>query len=130
MQNSRKTEPVLNQKDTITLAVIMLLIIVLGVLAIWAIFGAKSPGIVLEPVAETAFLAETEAQTETEEPTEPTSDPMEVFYPDPAPDMMTIAEDQLVAKHAVLVDVDNNQLLAVKGEPDDEIYPASMTTDQ
>ena len=126
MQTDRKTEPVLNQKDTITLAVIMLLIIVLGVLGIWAIFGAKSPGIVLEPMAETAFLAETE-EPETEEPTEPTSDPMMVYYPEPAADMMTIAEDQLVAQHALLVDVDNNEIMAVKGSADDEIYPASMT---
>ena len=126
LQKSRKTEPALNQKDTITLAVIMLLIIVLGVLGIWAVFGAKSPGIVLEPIAETAYLAET-VQPTTEEETEPTEDPMAVYYPEPAPDMVTLTEDQLVAQHAVLVDVDNNLLLAVKGGADDEIYPASMT---
>ena len=125
LQTNRKTEPVLSQKDTITLAVIMLLIIVLGVLGIVAVFGAKSPGIVLEPVAETTYIAETE--DETEEETEPTEDPMAVFYPEPAADMVVIPEENLVAQHAVLIDVDNNQMLAVKGNADDEIYPASMT---
>lgn len=126
MQTNRKNEPALTQKNAIILASIMLLIIVLGVLGIVAIFGAKSPGIVLEPVAETTAVLET-AEPTTEAETEPPTEALAVMYPDTAPDVQVITEDHLVAQHAVLIDVDNNQLLAVKGEADDQIYPASMT---
>lgn len=126
MQNNRKNEPALTRKNAIILASIMVLIILLGVLGSVAVFGAKSPGIDIEPVAETTAAVPT-TQPPTEAPTEPPTESLAVYYPDTAPDVRIITEDQLVALHAVLIDVDNNQLLAVKGEADDEIYPASMT---
>ncbi len=125
MQTKHKNEPAMTQKNILTLAVVMLLIVLLGVLGMVAVFGAKSPG--FDPEAMVLPVVQMDEEPYTESTTEPPVDPMAVFYPEASPDMQTLTEGQLVAEHAVLIDVDNNQLLVAKGDAQERIYPASMT---
>ncbi len=126
MQTNHKSEPAMTRKNILILAAVLLLIVLLGVLGMVAIFGAKSPG--FDPEAVAALPAvQMDEEPYTESATEPPIDPMAVFYPEAAPDIQILTEEQLVAEHAVLIDVDNNQMLVSKGDAEDRIYPASMT---
>ena len=69
----------------------------------------------------------TAAQAETEPATEAPTEPETLLaYPTAAENVTELTANNISSEHAVLLDVDNNTILAQR-DPDARIYPASMT---
>lgn len=70
---------------------------------------------------------QTEAAEATESPTEAPTEPSALLtYPAAADTLTELTAANLSSEHAVLLDVDDNTILAQR-DPDTKIYPASMT---
>ncbi len=74
-----------------------------------------------------AGLQQTESTvtTTTTETTAPSS-PL-LIYPTEAVDLTSLTDANIVSKHALLLDLENNEILAERGNINERIYPASMT---
>ncbi len=84
-----------------------------------------------KPKVQTQIPTAAGAQTATTEATEPTTEastepPALLTYPSAAENLTELTAANLSSEHAVLLDVDDNTILAQR-DPDAKIYPASMT---
>ena len=126
MQNNRNKRRKLSRQGVVLLLALMLLIIFALILVTVLIFGAPRHSS-RNRVAKNnkAEMAATEPVTipTTEPPTEP---PPPVFYPE-TDDQTMLLDGELQVGRALLIDYDENRVIAMKGQPDARIYPASMT---
>ena len=113
------------KKSILTLILLIFVIILVEVFAIVMLFKAPSSGLSAEDIRQ----MEEQLVTESEPPPEPTTEPVTeppVIFPEMAADVQHPG-DNLFCENALLLDVDNHEILAIKGEADAHIFPASMT---
>lgn len=123
MQKKRKKRRRRASPGAFLLLFLMIFIIASGIYGIVRILKAsQTESVSVNSAAETVAETETEIETETEPPTEPT--PL-VQYPEYDAEV-TYPASGISSEYAVLIDLDNQQVLADKGAQE-RIYPASMT---
>lgn len=124
MANSRRSKSQLSQKGALLLLIMMFGVIAVTTLVIVLVFGAPKSDYPKREALATNVM-ETQATTEatTEPPTEP---PPLVSYPTQAEGFQQL-DAELDSAHAILLDCDANEVLALKGDGAEHIFPASMT---
>lgn len=124
MSDSRRTSRRLSQKGALLLLIMLFAVIAVTTFVLVMVFAAPKSDY---PKRDTLEQSVTETEKFTEPTTEaPTDPPPIVSYPTNAEGMQTL-DAQLESAHAFLMDCDSNEVLAVKGDPAEHIYPASMT---
>lgn len=123
MQKTNRERMVIPRKSGILVMFLGLMVMLIGVWAIVKIFGAPDKDYTRrhDPEERQVLLAMTEPETE---PTEPPK--LGYCYPE-TDESTLILDEQIDCSLVMLTDVDNAKVLAVKGTPDQRIYPASMT---
>ncbi|MEE5992989.1 MAG: D-alanyl-D-alanine carboxypeptidase [Oscillospiraceae bacterium] len=124
MQKTNREKTVVSGKNAVLLLFLFALVLVAFMWAMVKIFGAPDKNYTRrhDPEERQVLLSMTEPETE------PTDPPVVANYCYPESDEETlILDEQIDCDLVMLTDVDSAKVLAIKGKPDERIYPASMT---
>ena len=121
LQKQRKRNSAMTQQGMVILLILILAIMVVGVTIMVIAFAAPPTRSLATELETETYILPTLAPTEP--PTEPDTS---ISYPTFGADVQ-YPEDALGSEHAILIDTETNSVLALKGEADEHIFPASMT---